>query len=78
MSSGENNIGLGSSATKLQRLTIRPTVAIFVVYFALDVSVVTKMDNLRKFWIVKKDNMLLIEVFSADQQGMLRLQSRGC
>lgn len=78
MSSGENNIGLGSSATKLQRLTIRPTVAIFAVYFALDVSVVTKMDNLRKFWIVKKDNMLLIEVFSADQQGMLRLQSRGC
>lgn len=78
MSSGENNIGLGSSATKLQRLTIRPTVAIFAVYFALDVSVVTKMDNLRTFWIVKKDNMLLIGVFSADQQGMLRLQSRGC
>lgn len=77
MSSGENNLWLGSSATKLQRLTIRPTVAIFAVYFALDVSVVTKMDNLRKFWIVKKD-MLLIEVFSADQQGMLRLQSRGC
>lgn len=71
MSSGENNLWLGSSATKLQRLTIRPTVAIFAVYFALDVSVVTKMDNLRTFWIVKKDNMLLIGVFSADQQGML-------
>lgn len=72
MSRGENTLGLGVIfyyATEIDHKTNSSNIC--SIFCTIDVSVITKMDNLRKFWIVKKDNMLLIGIVSADQQGML-------
>lgn len=67
MFSGENNIGLGVIFYYVIEIDYKINSSnICSIFCIIDVSVIIKMDNLRKFWIVKKDNMLLIEVFFVD------------